>query len=154
MVGLPMSQSGLRGPKMIPNDQYNMFLIIWGHFGTIGTLFDHFTQTLNFPRKYKVLLGQSDLEQKLKFCVKWPKRVQVGPKWPQMVKNMLYWSSGIILGPLTPYLIFVIFFTLAKFLENRIYTEKRVNYNKQISRQNWVNQDQPTKNVCKPTHWV
>merc|ERR1712209_258366 len=28
------------------------------------------------------------------------------------------------------YLIFVIFFTQAKFLENKIYTEKRVNYNK------------------------
>ena len=27
------------------------------------------------------------------------------------------------------YLIFVIFFTYAKFLENKIYTEKRVNYN-------------------------
>ena len=24
------------------------------------------------------------------------------PKWPQMVKNMLYWSFGIILGPLRP----------------------------------------------------
>ena len=31
--------------------------------------------------------------------------------------------------PLT-YLIFVIFFTQAKFLENKIYTEKRVNYDK------------------------
>ena len=29
-----------------------------------------------------------------------------------------------------PYLIFVIFFTQAKFLENKIYTEKRVNYDK------------------------
>ena len=27
---------------------------------------------------------------------------KLGPKWPQMVKNMLYWSSGIILGPLRP----------------------------------------------------
>ena len=26
----------------------------------------------------------------------------MGPKWPQMVKNMLYWSFGIILDPLTP----------------------------------------------------
>ena len=29
-----------------------------------------------------------------------------------------------------PYLIFVIFFTQSKFLENKIYTEKRVNYDK------------------------
>ena len=64
MAGLPMSQSGLRGPKMIPNDQYNMFLTIWGHFGTIWTLFDHFTQNLIFCLEStkcflaKVILGR------------------------------------------------------------------------------------------------
>ena len=26
----------------------------------------------------------------------------MGPKWPQMIKNMLYWSFGIILDPLRP----------------------------------------------------
>ena len=31
---------------------------------------------------------------------------------------------------LMSYLIFVIFFTQAKFLENKIYTKKRVNYDK------------------------
>ena len=40
-----------------------------------------------------------------------------------------------------PYLIFVIFFTQTRFLENKIYTEERVNYEKRISRQNSVNQD-------------
>ena len=40
-----------------------------------------------------------------------------------------------------PYLIFVISFTQAKFLENRVYTEKRVNYDERISRQVSVNQD-------------
>ena len=39
------------------------------------------------------------------------------------------------------YLIFVISFTQAKFSENEIYTEKRINYKKRISRQNSVNQD-------------
>ena len=39
------------------------------------------------------------------------------------------------------YLIFVIFFTQTRFLENKIYTEGRVNYDKQISRQNSVNRD-------------
>ena len=41
-------------------------------------------------------------------------------------------SKGVIIGACvdalsgsTPYLIFVIFFTLAKFLETKIYTEKR-----------------------------
>ena len=33
MAGLLMSQCGLRGSKMIQNDQYNIFLTIWGHFG-------------------------------------------------------------------------------------------------------------------------
>ena len=51
MAGLPMSQSGLRGSKMIPNDQYNMFLIIWGHFGPIWTLLDRFRQNLIFCLK-------------------------------------------------------------------------------------------------------
>ena len=39
------------------------------------------------------------------------------------------------------YLIFVIFFTQTRFLENKIYTEERVNYDKRISRQDSVNQD-------------
>ena len=39
------------------------------------------------------------------------------------------------------YLIFVIFFTQARFLENKIYTEERVNYDKWILRQNSVNRD-------------
>ena len=37
--------------------------------------------------------------------------------------------------------IFVISFTQAKFSENEIYTEKRVNYKKWILRQNSVNQN-------------
>ena len=39
------------------------------------------------------------------------------------------------------YLIFVICFTQAIFLENKIYTEKRVNYDKRILQQNSVNCD-------------
>ena len=42
---------------------------------------------------------------------------------------------------LQSYLIFVIFFTRAKVLENKICTEKRVNYDKPILRQNSVNRD-------------
>ena len=51
MAGLLMSQSGLRGSKMIQNDQYNIFLIIWGHFGPIWTLLDQFRQNLIFCLK-------------------------------------------------------------------------------------------------------
>ena len=73
-----------------------------------------------------------------------------------------FWSFGSIknhknspLKGTTSYLIFVISFTRAKFSENKIYNEKRVNYKKRISRQNSVNQDllgQAMKKVCKTTH--
>ena len=43
---------------------------------------------------------------------------------PSFAINPIYPGGG------GPYLIFVIFFTRAKFLENKIYTQKRVNYSK------------------------
>ena len=46
-----MSQSGLRGSKMIQNDHYNMFLTIWRHFGPIWTLLNHFRLNLIFCPK-------------------------------------------------------------------------------------------------------
>ena len=52
--------------------------------------------------------------------------------------NHLHWSVSL---HMSPYLIFVISFTQAKFSENEIYTEKRVNYKKRISRENSVNQN-------------
>ena len=33
MADLPLAQKGLRGSKMIQDDQYNTFLTIWRHFG-------------------------------------------------------------------------------------------------------------------------
>ena len=51
MASLPMSQSGLRGPKMIPDDQYNMFLTIWGHLGpnlAYKKILGKFTKVLGF----------------------------------------------------------------------------------------------------------
>ena len=53
MASLPMSQSGLRGPKMIPDDQYNMFLTIWGHFGpnlAYKKILGKFTKVLGFGK--------------------------------------------------------------------------------------------------------
>ena len=50
------------------------------------------------------------------------------------------WPFGICVRA-DSYLIFVIFFTQARFLENKIYTEERVNYDKWILRQNSVNRD-------------
>ena len=50
---------------MIPNDQYNMILTIWGHFGPIWTLFSYFTPNLSFcskslwPRSTLCFLGKN-----------------------------------------------------------------------------------------------
>ena len=45
---MPPCHSGLLGSKMIQNDQYDIILIIWGHFGPIWTLHDDDTsQKLN-----------------------------------------------------------------------------------------------------------
>ena len=73
--GLLLSQSGLRGSKMIQNDQYNIFLIIWGHFGPIWTLLDHFRQNLIF-------------------CLKtsWPKWTAHQLKWSSL---SMYWKSHL-----------------------------------------------------------
>ena len=66
---------------MIPNDQYNMFLIIWGHFGPIWTLWNHFRQHLIFG------FGQEAL------CVFWAKTqvlcemIKKGPNDPKMAPN-------------------------------------------------------------------
>ena len=51
-----------------------------------------------------------------------------------LVFDLKYQSADLTVGhnrtEMGTYLIFVIFFTQAKFLEYKIYTEKRVNYNK------------------------
>ena len=53
----------------------------------------------------------------------------------KIIKGNCLLKQTLVFRPTTwnimrPYLIFVIFFTQAKFLENKIYTEKRVNYDK------------------------
>ena len=76
-------------------------------------------------------------------------------------------SMQLLFPMLNAYLIFVIFFTQAKILDRKIYTEERVNYGKRILRQNSVNCDllaQATytnytlsvklHTVCKTTYWV
>ena len=68
---------------------------------------------------------------------------------------------------MTPIPDICLFFTQTRFLENKIYTEERVNYDKRISRQNSVNRDllgqanikikitqSLSHTVCKTTHRV
>ena len=40
---------------------------------------------------------------KIKFCLKWSKRAQMGPKWSQTVKKVLCWSLGSIWDPYGPH---------------------------------------------------
>ena len=51
-----------------------------------------------------------------------PVRVQIGNSVAVLVALVAFFR---LLAHVRPYLIFVIIFTLAKFLENKIYTEKR-----------------------------
>ena len=68
MAGLLMSQSGLRGSKMIQNDQYNIFFTIWDYFGPIWTLLDLFRQTWFFASKaVKCFLAKVIWSKKLGF---------------------------------------------------------------------------------------
>ena len=94
------SKKALFGPKMtkhgrvadvpkwsttVQNDQYNIFLIIWGHFGPIWTLWDHFRQNLIFCLKNtKCFSAKVIWSKKSSFVWNDPKgfkRVQNGPKW-------------------------------------------------------------------------
>ena len=63
MAGLPISQSGLRGSKMIPNDQYNMYLTIFNHLGLFWAHFDSFG---SYQTKLDLLLKHFD---RLAVCV-------------------------------------------------------------------------------------
>ena len=101
MADLPMSQKGLRGSKMIQNDQYNMFLTIWCHFGPSWTFLDHFRQNLIFCLKNtkcflaKVIWGKksslvwNDLKES-----KWAKN---GVKWSKTCYNDHFGSFWTLL---------------------------------------------------------
>ena len=55
----------------VQNDQHNIFLTIWGYFGPIWTLLDHFRQNLIFCSK--VVLAKKHFlfcRQRIKFFLK------------------------------------------------------------------------------------
>ena len=43
-----MSQSGLKGSKVVLSDKYNMFFTICDHYGPMSTFVDHFRQNFIF----------------------------------------------------------------------------------------------------------
>ena len=86
--GLLTSHGGLRGSKMIQNNQYNIFFTIWDYFGPIWTLLDLFIQTWFFASKTeKCFLAKVIWSKKLSFVWKDPKEskwAQNGPKWSKI----------------------------------------------------------------------
>ena len=84
---------------MIQNDQYNIFLIIWGHFGPIWTLLNHLRQNLIFAPNH---FGQEAL-----FCFEAKNQVlsemiQKSPNGPKMTPNGQKYVILIILDHFGP----------------------------------------------------
>ena len=50
------------------------------------------------PQMDKVGFGGGASKQKINFCLKWSKGVQMGPKGPQMVKNTWVGDSFVTLS--------------------------------------------------------
>ena len=54
----------------------------WAYLHSFGSFW---TQIDILPLEHKLPIVQSALEQKIKFCLKWSKRVLMGQKWSQML---------------------------------------------------------------------
>ena len=77
-------QKGPKGTKMINQSVFDHLGPFWAHLDTFGP----FQTKINFLSQMdKVGFGGGASEQKINFCLKWSKRVQMGPKGSQMVKN-------------------------------------------------------------------
>ena len=66
-------------------------LSVFDHLGPLWANLDSFGQfqtEINFmPQMDKVGFGGGALEQRINFCLKWSKMVQIGPEGSQIVKN-------------------------------------------------------------------
>ena len=88
LVNAPKSskrvEKGPKGTKMVSPSVFDHLGPFWAHRGPFGS----FQTTMIFlPQMDKVGFGGGAPEQKVNFCLKWPKRVQTGPKGSWMVKN-------------------------------------------------------------------
>ena len=95
--GINVSSRLVNVPKWSKRDQNGQPKCSWP-FGPIWTLLDHFRQKMIFlPQMVKVGFGRCASEQKINVCLKWSKRVRMGPKgkkhlgWP-------FWSPWTLLG--------------------------------------------------------
>ena len=70
-------QKGPKGTKMINQSVFDHLGPFWAHLDTFGP----FQTKMNFLSQMdKVGFGGGASEQKIIFCLKWSKRVQMGPK--------------------------------------------------------------------------
>jgi hypothetical protein len=77
-------QKGPKGTKMVNLSVFDHLGPFWAHLDPFGP----FQTKMKFsPQMDKVGFGGGASEQKINFCLKWSKRVQMGPKGSQMVKN-------------------------------------------------------------------
>ena len=84
MAGLSTFQSGPKGSKRVQNGQPKCFWPFGTLLGPSGPFWAISNKNWFFAPKH---LRHTHLGQKIHFCLKWPKRVQMGPKGSQMVKN-------------------------------------------------------------------
>ena len=90
-------QKGPKGTKMVNLSVFDHLGPFWVHLDPFGP----FQTKMNFlPQMDKVGFGGGASEQKINFCLKWSKRVQMGPKGSQMVKNTFRLTILDPFGPL------------------------------------------------------
>ena len=84
MAGLSTFQSGPKGSKRVQNGQPKCFWPFGTLLGPSGPFWAISNKNEFFAPNG---CGGGASEQKINFCLKWPKMVQMGPKGSQMVKN-------------------------------------------------------------------
>ena len=108
----------------------NNLSLLFSQHSPISTLRDpSYLESLS----YLHLLPPQNMEHCISFGVF---NLKLSPTMLQLGQNKINFTFEDQVLPIKAcaYLIFVIFFTQVKFLENRIYTEKRVNYYKLYSK--------------------
>ena len=84
MAGLSTFHSGPKGPKMVNLNDIVQFGTLLGPSGLLWTISD---KNEFLPQMDKVGFGGDASEQNINSCLKWSKRVQMGPKGSQMFKK-------------------------------------------------------------------
>ena len=87
MAGLSTLQSGPKGPKRDQNGQPKSFWTFGTLLGPSGPFWTISNKNWYFALKHLCRTLFCPFGAKNHFCLKWSNRVQMGPKWSQIVKN-------------------------------------------------------------------